>query len=179
MKKMMVLGAAVATCLSCASYGDGNSSKLKAMDAQVAAMSTCEKIKGLIAGHGNGFPALKMQKTNARLMDVWKARYNLVGDSCQVWSWGKGQTSYMCALSSPNRETAMEYYDKAKQVTAECVGAEWTLKEGARELGEGMKAQFSHAGTKTVVGVHAVSTPGLFKSEWTTYYFVGHPSDAL
>jgi hypothetical protein len=73
----------------------------------------------------------------------------------------------------------MEYYDTAKGLTAECLGDQWQLQEGKRELGEGVKANFVQGGSKTVVGMHAVSTPGLFKDEWTTYYFVGSPNHAL
>lgn len=178
MKKLSALAATIPLCLSCASYGD-SAADIKSADAQVAAMTTCEKITALINGHDKGFPLLRTQKTNAKLLDVWKARYHLVGDSCQVWGWGKGEFSYMCSLSTPNRDTSMDYYAKAKTVAADCLGAQWQLQEGARELGEGMKALFTRSGSRTAVGVQAVATPGLFRDEWTTYFFVGSPNDAL
>lgn len=178
MKKRMLLGAALVSLLSCVTQG-GAKPDMKQIDAKVAAMTPCEKVHALIEGHSKGFPMLKLQKTEARLLDVWKARYHLVGDACQVWQWGQGQFSYMCALSTPNQQTAMDYYEKAKMLTAECLGAQWQPQEGKRELGEGLKTSFVQAGNKTVVGIHAVATPGLFKDEWTTYYFVGSPNHAL
>ncbi len=178
MKKVMML-AAIGLCLSCTSQVASSGSKTAEMDAKVAAMTPCERLQGLIQGHAKGFPLLRLQKTQAKLLDVWKARYHLVGDSCQVWVWGQGQSSYMCSLSSPNQETAMAYYEKAKQAASECLGSDWHLEEGKRKLGEGMKAQYSHANEATAVGVQAVATPGLFKDEWTTYFFVGNPNDAL
>ena len=177
MNRLTTLVAVIPLCISCSSFG--GSTEDKERDAKVAAMSVCEKITGLIEGHDKGFPVLRLQKTHAKLMDVWKARYHLVGDSCQVWDWGKGSSSYMCSLTSPNKETALQYYEEAKKVAGECLGAQWTLGESARALGEGKKAQFTRAGSDTVLGVHAVATPGLFRQEWTTYFFVGNPNDAL
>lgn len=148
-----------------------------AMDAQVAALSTCEKVDALIQGHKQGFPNLRMTQTSTKFMDVWKARYHLVGDSCQVWSWGQGKFSYVCSLTEPNEQVAMEHYGQAKQKAQECLQTGWALKEGARNMGEGHKAEFSRAGDGTVLTIVATSSPTLFKTEWKTYLFVGDPND--
>ena len=148
-----------------------------AMDAHVGAMSNCEKVEALIAGHQKGFPNLKQSLSNAKLMQVWKARYHLVGDSCQVWGWSADKFSYVCSLTEPNQATAMDHYAKAKNMTRECLGPEWVLKEGKRDMGEGSKAEFAKPGVSTVVTVAAASSPAVFKTEWKTYYFVGDPND--
>ena len=147
------------------------------MDSQVEAMSSCEKIDALIQGHQQGFPHLRMTLSNAKIMKVWKARYHLVGDSCQVWGWSADKFSYVCSLIEPDEAIAMEHFNQAKAITRECLGEEWVLKEGARDMGEGIKAEFSKPGVATVVTMLAASSPTVFKTEWKTYFFVGNPND--
>lgn len=148
-----------------------------AMDLKVAELSTCEKIDALIQGHKKGFPNLRMTQSSVKLMEIWKARYHLVGDSCQVWSWGSGKFSYVCSLTEPNEQVAMEHYGLAKAKAQECLQQGWNLKEGPREMGGGIKAEFSRPGDATVLTLVATSSPTLFKTEWKTYVFVGDPND--
>ena len=175
---ILILAAAGAVSV-CQGGETGAVAKPQAMEKKISAMSDCDRIQALIKGHSKGFAALRREKAHSKLVDVWKARYHLVGDSCQVWGWGAGKYSYMCALTSPNRETARSYYDRAKAVAGRCLGKDWQLEESMRQQGEGFKAQFSRQGGGTAVGVQAVATPGLFKTEWTTYFFVGDPNDML
>jgi len=147
------------------------------LDAKVAALTTCEKVNALVKGHQQGFPHLRMTLTNSRYMEVWKARYHLVGDGCQVWGWGSGRFSYMCSLTEPGQEVAMEHFNQAKAKTRECLSQDWIMKEGPRDAGEGVKAEFTKTGEKTVVTLIAASSPTVFKTEWKTYYLVGDPSD--
>jgi hypothetical protein len=147
------------------------------MDKQVGVMSTCDKIEALLAGHKKGFPNLKMTQTTTKYMDVWKARYHLVGDGCQVWGWSSGKFSYMCSLTEPTKQVSLEHYTQAKSIVQECLQGQWELTEGARDQGEGRKAEFRKMGDTTVLTVVAAAAPTLFKSEWKTYFFVGDPSD--
>jgi len=147
------------------------------MDSKVAALTTCEKIDALIEGHKKGFPNLRMTQSSVKLMDIWKARYHLVGDSCQVWGWGSGKFSYVCTLTEPNEQVAREHYQLAVQKGKECLQQGWTLNEGGRDMGEGLKAEFTRPNDATVLTVVATSSPTLFKTEWKTYVFVGDPSD--
>lgn len=150
-----------------------------AMDSQVAELSPCEKLNALVDGHAKGYPVLKTTQTTNRYMDIWRARYHLVGDSCQIWGWGEGRFSYVCSLTEPSKEVAMEHYDLAKSRAESCLGGAWVVKEEPRKQGEGKRASFNKQGNKTTVSVMAVASPTLFKTEWRTYYFVGDPSDAL
>ncbi len=143
---------------------------------QVAAMSTCDKINALIEGHAKGFPRLRTSLSSSKYMEVWKARYHLVGDACQVWGSSSDKFSYVCSLTEPNKEVAMEHYTKAKSVTRECLSGDWSMQEGPRDMGEGSKAEFSRAGTDTVVTIVAAASPTVFKTEWKTYYLVGNPN---
>jgi hypothetical protein len=138
----------------------------------VAAMSGCEKVNALIAAHGNGFEHLKMAQSTTKRVNVWKARYHLVGDSCQIWGWGN-RSDYVCSKIAPTEDIARQWYEKAKTETRQCLSDQWQLQESPRKVGTGTKAVFSKAGSNTVVTVHAVETRGVFKSEWAAYYFVG------
>ena len=148
-------------------------------DQYIAAMSQCEKLEALVAGHKKGFPVLRTTQTTVKYMDIWKARYHLIGDACQVWGWGNNKFSYVCTLTEPAKEVAMSHYEQAKSKAAECLGSGWTMKEGPRKQGEGVQATFSKAGETTVVTTMAVSSPQMFASEWRSYYFVGDPGDVL
>lgn len=147
------------------------------LDTKVAALTPCEKVKALIAGHKKGFPQLRMTQTTSRYMDMWKARYHLVGDSCQVWGWGEGKFSYVCSLTEPNKDVAMEHYSKARDATHQCLGEQWVAQEGSRKQGEGIKAEYRMDGDSTMVTIVAASSPTLFESEWKTYFFVGDEAD--
>lgn len=151
----------------------------QAMDSQVSDLTPCEKLQALITGHGKGFPVLRTTKSTTRYMDIWRARYHLVGDSCQVWGWGEDKFSYVCTLTEPNKDVAMEHFNLAKERASTCLGASWKVEEGPRKEGEGVRARFTKQGSSTAVSVLAVASPTLFKTEWRTYYFVGDPSDAL
>jgi hypothetical protein len=147
------------------------------LDKKVAALTTCEKVNALVAGHSKGFPQLRAAQTTSKYMDMWRARYNLVGEGCQVWGWGNAKFSYVCSLTEPSEQVAMEHFEQAKKITHECLGDSWSMKQGKRKQGDGVKAEFSVAGKNTVITVVAASSPTLFASEWKTYYFVGDEAD--
>ena len=142
-------------------------------DVVVKNMSNCEKVQGLIKAHEGGFVNIRERKTVTNKMDIYSARYQLVGDRCQVWHWGAGDIDYVCSVISPSNEIANEYYIKAKNFTQECLGEEWILTESPRQVGNGTKAIFKKSGENTIVATHIVQTQGLYKTEWGTYYFVG------
>lgn len=143
----------------------------------VARMSVCEKVNALIKEHETGFAGVRGQRRTSQWLDTWPALYHLVGNDCQIWGWGRGKFSYVCDATWPNQEMAMEDYEAAKQVARECLGDTWTLRESPRTDPEGTVAEFSNPKNTTVVKVVAVSSPGLFSSEWSSYYYVGDGKD--
>ena len=148
-------------------------------DDAVAAMSACEKINALITQHRSGFDQIRKNPRPGNRMTVWDARYQMIGNNCQVWDWGNNHSSYMCNLSFPDQESAVEVYNKGKQTAAECLGSSWQQTEQPRKLGNGTRVVYSKAGSDTVLSVHAIETKGVFREEWTVYYFVGNPNDGL
>ena len=138
----------------------------------------CEKIEALIKEYDNSFERIKLKSLNNRISKIWQAKYHLVGNSCQVWAWGTNSTTYACSLTAPNKETAQNYFDKAKNVTQGCLADSWSMNEQARKNNDGMKVEFTNKDSDIAIAAHMVPTAGLFKSEWTVYYYVGsdrHP----
>lgn len=153
--------------------------KTQAIQDTAATMSTCEKIEALVNAHQNGFEKLRFSQQTTNKMDIWRTRYHLVGDRCQIWSWGAGNTDYVCSLISPNRETAEEHFEKAKAITRQCLDNSWEMSIIPRQIGNGTKAVFAQKDNNTVVATHVVEIHGIFNTEWATYYFVGDHNDQL
>ncbi len=142
-------------------------------------MSSCEKIQALIGAHKDQFKQIRYARQTTNRMDIWRTRYHLIGDRCQIWDWGSGNTDYVCSLIAPEQELAEQRYEKAKQTTRECLDSSWQLTEQARKVGQGSKAVYAQQGNNTVVATHVVKIRGLFNTEWITYYFVGDRNDQL
>jgi len=139
----------------------------------------CDKIDGLINEYSNNFERIKLKAINNRISKIWQAKYHLVGNSCQVWAWGSDSTTYACNITAPDKETAQTYFNKAKEITRGCLAETWQMKEQKRNNDDGIKVEFTTAANDITIATHMVPTAGLFKSEWTVYYYVGssrHPN---
>ena len=147
--------------------------------AVVEAMGSCEKVNALLKAHSNGFSNIRTSKSTAASIDIWKARYHLVGQSCQIWGWSGDRFVYVCNATAPTEAVARQWYEKAKAETRACLNNNWSLSEASRTIGNGNKAIFSQPGSDLKVATHVIETRGLFKSEWAAYYFVGNSSEEL
>lgn len=145
----------------------------------VEAMSSCEKVDALLQAHRNGFSKIRTSRSTAARIDIWKARYHLVGNNCQIWGWSGERFDYVCNATAPTETIAREWYEKAKVETAKCLDESWTLKEMPRSIGNGSKAVFSQKGSDLKIATHVIETRGLFKTEWATYYFIGDSNEDL
>lgn len=147
--------------------------------AMVDAMSSCEKVNALIKSHSDGFSKIRTNKSITPRIDIWKARYHLVGDSCQVWGLSDNRFDYVCSATAPTEYVARQWYEKAKIETDKCLDDSWTMSESPRSIGNGDKAVFSQKNSDLKIATHVIETRGLFKSEWATYYFVGNSQEEL
>jgi hypothetical protein len=138
----------------------------------------CTKLTLIKNAYHNDFTQLKDINVNGRVSNIWKAKYQLFGQNCQVFSWGRKQHTYSCSLVAPNEETAKKYYQNAKRVTQECLGEKWHFEEEKRKHDDGMKASFINHGAqpdeKINFSTHLVPTSGLFSTTWKIYYYVGN-----
>jgi hypothetical protein len=142
--------------------------------------NACAKLELLKSAYYDDFAQLKEINVTGRVSNSWKAKYQLFGENCQVFSWGGKQHTYSCSLVAPNEETVKKYYQSAKRITQECLGEEWTLEESNRVHDDGMKTSFTNNTAKThekvTFSTHLVPTSGLFSTTWTIFYYVGNIS---
>jgi len=138
----------------------------------------CTKLDLLKSAYYDDFSQLKEIKVGGRVSNIWRAKYQLFGENCQVFSWGGQQHSYSCRLVAPDEETAQSYYQSAKKISQECLGDEWQLEENKRNHDNGIKASFTNHNAKpsekVTFSTHLVPTSGLFSTTWTIYYYVGN-----
>lgn len=133
----------------------------------------CDKIDALINGYNNNFDNIKLKSKETRIGQIWLAKYHLVGDSCQIWSAGKGMSTYSCNVTADSEEQANDYFNFAKQTTEECLGETWHMDIQPRKDNKGSKVQFTNSDSDLTIASHMVPTSSLFKSQWTVYYYVG------
>jgi len=136
----------------------------------------CSKISLLIKAHDDGFEQIKMTKVQARVTNTWKAKYNIVGDNCHVWTLGNSQTTYSCNITANDRATAENYYQKAQQTIQQCLGETWQMTEQPRKADNGRKSIFTNIDSQVSLSTHLVPLDSLFSEKWAIYYYIGNPN---
>ena len=136
----------------------------------------CQKISSLIKAYDNNFDQIKMTKIKAKSSNTWKAKYNLVGENCHIWSWGGSQTTYACNISANNKATAENYYNDAKRITQQCLDDSWEMAERSRTHDDGLKTTFTSQDEEVSISAHLVPTGSVFSEKWTVYYYIGKPN---
>jgi len=147
---------------------------IKTYEAYTPVNNPCQKIDALISAYDNNFDVIKEQKIASRASNIWKAKYHLIGNNCQVWSWGGKQTTYSCHTVAPSEEAARNYYRGAVKTAQQCLGNEWQLTESPRKNDSGQKTEFINKNSEVVLSTHIVPSNSLFSSEWSVYYYVGN-----
>ncbi len=147
---------------------------IKTYEAYTPVTNPCQKIDALINAYDNNFDAIKQQKTVSRVSSIWKAKYHLIGNNCQIWSWGTKQTTYSCHTVAPNEEAARSYYLGAVKTAQQCLGNDWQLTESSRINDSGLKTEFINKNNEVILSTHIVPSNSLFSSEWSVYYYVGN-----
>jgi len=136
----------------------------------------CAKISLLIKAYDNGFEQIKMTKVQTRATNTWKAKHNIIGESCHIWTVGSSQATYSCNITANNKETAEEYYQQAQQTIQQCLGDTWQMSEQQRKADSGRKSTFISINEQVSLSTHIVPRDGLFSTEWTIYYYIGNPN---
>ncbi|MEI6894767.1 MAG: hypothetical protein V5789_09070 [Colwellia sp.] len=140
--------------------------------------NACSQLEFIKSAYYDGFTQLKDTKISGRMSNIWRAKYQLFGEHCQIFSWGDKQRTYSCRLVAPDETTAQSYYQDAKNITQQCLGDTWTLVESNRVHDDGMKLSFTNddakANEQVTFSTHLVPTLRLFSTTWTIYYYVGN-----
>ncbi|TYK66367.1 hypothetical protein [Colwellia echini] len=140
--------------------------------------NACAKLELIKNDYYTNFSSLKSEEIVGRMSNMWKAKYQLFGENCQIFSWGGAQHTYSCNVIAPDEEAAKKYYENAKKVTQQCLGDEWKFEESNRARDNGLKATFTNvdASPKDLVtfSTQLIPSPGLFSTTWTLYYYIGN-----
>jgi hypothetical protein len=136
----------------------------------------CQKITMLINAYDDGFEQIKMTKVNARASNTWKAKYNIIGENCHIWTLGRSQTTYSCNITANDKETAENYYKNAQQTIQQCLGNDWLMTEELRKSDTGRKSSFTTPSKQVSLSTHIVPVDSLLNKKWTIYYYIGTPN---
>ena len=140
--------------------------------------SPCRIIDALITEYDNDFERLRASQTptKTQIGQIWKAKYHMVGDSCQVWAQGNNSYTYTCRTQVTDKAQANQYFEQAKSATASCLGENWQLSENNRLKDDGKKFEFSRTGTDLVFSSHVVPERKKKKDKeqtWKVFYYIG------
>ena len=141
---------------------------------QLEPVSTaCQTLALLINAYNSNFEQLKETKIDARVSNIWQAKYHLIGNSCKIWSWGTDQSTYSCNTIEVDEKNARHYYVSTKNTLQQCLGKEWQLVESNRIHDDGIKAEYTTKNKTVTLSTHLVPSSGLFQSKWSVYYYIG------
>ncbi|WP_114325189.1 hypothetical protein [Candidatus Colwellia aromaticivorans] len=136
----------------------------------------CQKISMLINAYDDGFEQVKMTKIKARVSNTWKAKYNVIGENCHIWTWGNSQTTYACNITANDKDTAENYYTNAQRTIQQCLGSDWQMTEEQRTADKGRKSIFTTPNKQVSLSTHIIPLDSLFGEKWTIYYYIGNPN---
>ena len=135
----------------------------------------CSKINLLLKAYDTGFEEIKLTKVNARASNTWKAKYNIVGDNCHIWTIGGSRSTYSCNIKANDKESAEQYYQNAQRTIQQCLGDEWQMSEQSRKADNGRKSVFIKPNSTVTLSTHIVPLDSLFSEQWSVYYYIGNP----
>jgi hypothetical protein len=136
----------------------------------------CQKISMLIKAYDDGFEQVKMTKIKARISNTWKAKYNIIGENCHIWTWDSSQTTYACNITANDKDTAENYYANAQQTIQQCLGDDWSMTELPRKADNGHKSTFTTPKKDVSISTHIVPSDSIINDQWTIYYYIGNPN---
>jgi len=135
----------------------------------------CSKISLLINAYDDDFEQIKMTRIKTRATSTWKAKYNIIGDNCHIWTLGTTQATYSCNITANDKKTAESYYQKAQQTIQQCLDDTWQMNELPRKSDNGRKTTFTTPNSQVYISTHIVPLDSLFSDKWTIYYYIGNP----
>jgi hypothetical protein len=174
MKLLAALGLITSSVLisSCGNTPVNSNLANDSLSKQIQNYSACQKIDALINAYDNDFEKIKLNLLDSKISLIWKAKYNLVGNDCKIWSWGGGAQglTYSCSATAPNKDVAQQYYEDAKNKASECLDDSWAMVESPSKDNEGLKVDFDNTAKDIRISTHMVPTGGWSRSGWNVYY---------
>jgi hypothetical protein len=158
---------------SCGSTTANSNLANDSIQQEIANYTVCEKIDALVKAYDNDFEKIKLTAVNTPISQLWKAKYHLVGNDCQIWSWGNQVTTYSCSVAAPSKAVAQQYFENAKNEALACIDDSWKMTESPSNNNKGLKVTFDNPEKGMSISAQMVPTGGWLKSGWSVYYYVG------
>jgi hypothetical protein len=136
----------------------------------------CAKISLLVKAYDTGFETVKSTKIQGRVTNTWKAKYNIIGNDCHIWTLGNAKTTYSCNITTDNKATAENHYLNAQKTIKQCLGDEWQMNEQPRKSDKGRKSTFTSPNSQVSLSTHLVPQKNLLTEKWSIYYYIGNPN---
>ena len=175
MKLLATLGLVTSSVLisSCGNTAANSNLTNDSISDKTQNYSVCEKIDALVNAYENDFEKIKLKPINSKISQLWKAKYHLVGNNCEIWSWGTKATTYSCSVTAPNKIVAQRYFENAKSEAIACIDDSWKMTESPSNNNKGFKLEFDNSTKGMRIAAHMVPTGGWSKSGWSVYYYIG------
>lgn len=151
----------------------GCSSLTSEQKAQIDSLTPCEKINGLLAAYDNRFEGLKRARINTKYMETWEAKYNLVGEQCQITALDANTVTYQCQGAYKEQAQAVSLHQKAVDFTRQCL-AQSNWHEQQKESADSLRTTFVLDEVTPVISVHTGKTMSRSKP-WSTSFEIGKP----
>lgn len=141
--------------------------------AKIDNLTPCEKINGLLTAYDKRFEGLKSTRVNTKYMETWTAKYNLVGDECQITSLNADTVTYRCQENYKEQTQAVAIHQKAVDFTRECL-AQNNWHQQQKESAESLRTTFVLDENTPVISIHTGKTLSR-STPWSTSFEIGKP----
>ncbi len=136
-------------------------------------LTPCEKINGLLAAYDTRFEKLKGTRVTTKYAETWTAKYDLVGDKCQISALDTDTVTYQCQENYQEQTQAVAMHQKAVEFTRAClVQNNWHQEQ--KESAESLRTTFVLDESTPVISIHTGKTMSRSKP-WSTSLEIGKP----
>jgi len=144
--------------------------------AAIDKLAPCEKINGLLSAYDQRFEGLKRTRVNTKYMETWTAKYNLVGDECQITALDKDTITYRCQGEYTKQNEAVALHQKAVDFTRQCLTSQNWLEQ-QKESADSLRTTFVLDESTPVISIHTGKTLSPSKP-WSTSLEIGKPVES-
>ena len=137
--------------------------------------SVCQQLQDLFDKSIDGFRSIREQPNYLNKATLWKSRYQLIADSCEIWQWSD-KYSYVCSRVMPDKDSADVVYQQVLESIDKCMNSttsQWQKQQISLDH-KGQETRYN-LNSKQRGSLKVVDTGGVFQDSWTVYFRVDSP----
>jgi hypothetical protein len=138
----------------------------------------CTRLKELIAMAPSDFKQIKTNRLASRRITTWKTDVRIDDGDCVIYGWGGGLSTYYCAWTQKNEQSALSSYQSYKSAIKSCLDNSWELDK-EEQTRTGQKTSFKQPGASYTVSIGYMQDKSLVKKNWKINMLVGDSMDSL